>query len=417
MISLAISRSNYVHLVPTAWRPLPPPIFAPQNKRRTVIKPLSFTQISLYQSCPLCYKLQYIDGLKSKGKWYFSFGTTMHACVEHFFRVSVPPPPSLDELLQFYERNWISSGYESAEEETKYRAYGRDILTRFWEIHSADFRMPVALERMFYIDIDGIKLRGFIDRVDKLESGGLSIIDYKTNKELFTADNLEKDLQLTLYQLAAEQIWHLPVEKLTLYHLRSNTVCSCQPRDESRLEQARHLVVEVAENIARQKFPATENQYCPCDFPEHCPYHRQQYMEATPELARQDILPGIAAADTVERYASLQKQIKELQLQLDEAKQAIIDFCQSQGLNRVFGTEHATTYKLVERTGFSEDEVRALLEPEGLWDKVLGFDQSRLKQLLADETATEEIKNKLEALRKVLSTSPQLWVKKIIEED
>ena len=62
------------------------------------MKPLSYTQISLYQSCPLRYKLQYIDGLKPKDKWYFSFGTTMHVCAEHFFQVRVPPPPSLEEL-------------------------------------------------------------------------------------------------------------------------------------------------------------------------------------------------------------------------------------------------------------------------------------------------------------------------------
>ena len=71
------------------------------------MRPLSYTRISQYQLCPLCYKLQYIDGLKPKDKWYFSFGGTMHACTEHFFRVSVPPPPSLEELLQFYQQNWL----------------------------------------------------------------------------------------------------------------------------------------------------------------------------------------------------------------------------------------------------------------------------------------------------------------------
>jgi putative RecB family exonuclease len=365
----------------------------------------------------LCYKLQYIDGLKPKDKWYFSFGITMHRCVERFFKVSTPPPPSLEELSHFYEQNWLTEGYESPEEETKYKDYGREILTRFWEIHSADFHMPVAVEKMFYIDIDGVKLRGFIDRVDKLESGGLSIVDYKTNKELFTADALAADLQLTLYQLAAEQTWQLPVERLTLYHLRSNTACSCPPRDEARLEQARRLVLEVAENIAKERFPAIENQYCPCDFPEHCPYYRHQYMTTTPQPARQELLPGIAAVDAIERYASLQAQIKDLQMQIDEAKQIIIDFCQAEELNRVFGSEHEVTYKLVERTGFSEDEVRAILEPEGLWEKVLSLDQSRLKQLLADEAVPEDIRNKLESLRHVMSTYPQLWLKKRTEEE
>ena len=253
------------------------------------MNPLSYTQISQYQSCPLCYKLQYIDGLKPKDKWYFSFGTTIHACAESFFKVKVPPPPSLDELLDFYQNNWLSAGYESAEEEAKYKAYGREILTKFWEIHSADFRMPFAVERMFYIDIEGVKLRGYIDRIDKLDSGGLSIVDYKTSQEPFTTMGLDKDLQLTLYQLATEQTWQLPVEKLTLYHFRSNTPFSCGPRNDVQLEEARHLVLKVADGIAGGVFPAVENQYCPCDFAEHCPYYRLHQPEP-PMLRHQRLM-------------------------------------------------------------------------------------------------------------------------------
>jgi len=378
------------------------------------MEPLSYTQLSLYQSCPLCYKLQYIDGLKPKDKWYFSFGRTMHACAEYFFKVRVPPPPSLDELLQFYDKNWLSEGYESAEEETRYRAYGRQILSEFWEIHSADFKMPLAVEKMFYIDIEGIKLRGYIDRVDKLDSGGLSIIDYKTDKELFTEDALETNLQLTLYQLAAQETWQLPVERLTLYHFRSNTPCSCEPRDKKQLEKARHLVLEVAKNIAEEKFPATENQNCPCDFPEHCPYYRQKI---TPELKETDILRGVKVGEAVEQYASLQSQIKELESQLAEVKQVIIDFCQAEGLNRIYGREHAITYKMVEKLGFSEDETRALLEPEGLWHMVLSLDQAKLKQLISDDEVAEDIRHKLEALRRIISSSPRLWVRSLAEEE
>ncbi|MFC1952382.1 RecB family exonuclease [Chloroflexota bacterium] len=340
------------------------------------MKPLSYTQITLYQSCPLCYKLQYIDGLKPKDKWYFSFGSTLHLCAQYIFSVKVPPLPSLDELLQFFEGKWIRAGHNSAEEEARYKTYGREILTKLWEIHHADFMMPVAIERVFYIDIEGVKLRGFIDRVDKLESGGLSIVDYKTSQGLFTREDLEASLQLTLYQLAAEQIWYLPVENLTLYHLRSNIPCCCTARDEARLEEAKHLVLEVAKNITEKRFPAIENQYCPCDFPEHCPYYSQKIV---PELKETDILQGMAVEDAVEHYVSLQAQIKELDTQLSEMRQIITDFYQAEGLNRVYDREHAITYKLMEKAGFSEDEVRALLEPEGLWQRVLSFDQSRLR--------------------------------------
>ena len=378
------------------------------------MKPLSYSQISLYQSCPLCYKLRYIDGLEERERGYFSFGTTIHECAEYFFKVKVPPPPSLEELLQYYEKNWHSEGYESAEEEASYKAYGREILAKFWEIHSSDFRMPIAVERMFNIDIEGVKLRGFIDRVDKLDSGGLAIVDYKTDKGLFTKEDLERNLQLTLYQLAAGQSWYLPVERLTLYHFRSNTACSCPPRDEAQLEEARRLVLEVAGGIGEGRFPAIESGRCPCDFAEHCPYYRQRLILEPEET---DILGGMGAAEAVERYVSLQNEIKELQLKFDELKQMLVDFCQAGGLNRVYGREHALTYKLVERAGFSEDEVRALLEPEGLWGRVLSFDQSKLKELISDEGVAEEVRRKLEALKQVVSTHPQLWLRRLVEEE
>ena len=329
--------------------------------------------------------------------------------------MNTPTPPSLEDLLSQYKQNWLPQGYESAEEEAQYKEYGQEILTKFWEIHSADFHLPVALERSFYVDIEGIKLRGFIDRVDKLESGGLSVIDYKSNKELFTADYLQNDLQLTIYQLAAEQTWQLPVEKLTLYHLRSNTPCSCPPRDVTRLDDAQRLILEVADNITSEKFPATENQYCPCDFPEHCPYYRHLYTESP--AVRQDLLPGIAAAEAVERYASLKAQINELETQLEEARQVISDFCQAEGLNRIYGDEHEITYKLVERTGFDEDEVRVLLEPEGLWEKVLGLDPSRVRQLLTVKEIAGSIKAKLESLKRVTGTHSQLQIKKRVADE
>ena len=378
------------------------------------MRALSYTQISLYQNCPLCYKLQYIDGLDTKEKGYFSFGTTMHDCAEYFFKVKVPPPPSLEQMLDFYERKWLSEGYESAEEEAEYKAYGREMLTKFCEIHQPDFRMPIAVEHKFTIDIGNVKLTGRIDRVDKLDSGGLAVIDYKTNQELFTKEYLDKDLQLTLYQLAVEQSWFLPVERLTLYHFRSNTPVSCPPREEARLEEARRVVLEVAEGIQAGSFPATESGRCPCDFPQYCPYYRHKFA---PERGETDVLDEAAVPQSVERYVALQKEIKGLELELKELKEMIIAYCQAQGLNRVFGKGHALTYKMWEKGGYSEPEVKALLEPAGLWPRVLGFDQYKLKELINDEAVASELRKKLGELKQVVSSSPQLWVRRLAGEE
>ena len=52
-----------------------------------------------------------------------------------------------------------------------------------------------------------------------------------------------------------------------------------------------------------------------------------------------------------------------------------------------------------------------------MWHRVLGLDQPRLKQLISDETVAKDVRDKLEALRQVISSSPRLWVKRRIEEE
>ncbi len=318
-------------------------------------------------------------------------------------------------MLSYYESTWISEGYETPEEEAHYRTYGRDLLTRFVELHTPNFRMPIAVERGFSLDIEGIIVRGFIDRVDKLDSGKLSIVDYKSNRDLFTVDYVENDLQLTVYQMAAEQAWGIPAELLTLYHLRSNTACSTPARSRERLDETRAMILGVAENIERKIFPAIENRFCPCDFPEYCPNYRHLHLTAPLEEGAQASLSAPAAIDaakSVERYAELHARIKELQGELEEIRDQIVTYCGTECLNRLYGTEHELSISTTERTGFSEEDVKAILEPAGLWDLVTRLDESRLKALLADKTLDIGLRKQLESFRKITASYSQVRLKK-----
>ncbi len=49
------------------------------------------------------------------------------------------------------------------------------------------------------------------------------------------------------------------------------------------------------------------------------------------------------------------------------------------------------------------------------WRKEYG--SLRIKQLITDEAIAKDIRHKLEALRQVLSSSPRLWVRRLIEEE
>jgi RecB family exonuclease len=383
------------------------------------MRPLSYTQISRYRTCPYWYKLQYIDNLKPKEHFYLSFGDVIHQCAEYFYKIPVPPPPSLEQLLQFYEQNWLSRGYESPDQERQYREYGRQLLKDFWTLHRAEFRMPLAVEQQFSLPIaEGIVLGGKIDRIDKLQDG-LSIVDYKTNQKLFTVENLEQDLQLTFYQLAVEAMWKMPVKKLTLYHLRSNTPCTCEGRPPARLAQARQIVLEVAEGIRQQVFPATENSFCAfCDFPQHCPYHKHEYAAPEPlDSAACRILLGKQANEVVEQYAALQAQKKKIETQIEALRQQIAQYCEVHEYKRIFSSEHAISYKMVERTGYNEQKVRAVLEPTGLWPRVLKYDSNLVRDLLEADYLNAEIRRKLIALKEVTTSFSMLTVKKLKGEE
>ncbi len=236
---------------------------------------LSYSQISTYLDCPLLYKFQYIDRLPRKPKSYFSFGSTLHRCTQFFYKDQRKTPPTLKELLDFFERTWTSAGYTSVEMEEEDRRVGRDILTRFWEIHSDGFQPAMATEHWFAIEVEGIRLRGYIDKVEVSQQGGLIIIDYKTGKEGLSHSDVEESLQMSLYQLGAEGSWLLPVEKLSLYHLRTNSAVQCQPRAKGELEETKATVVEVAEGIEKKGFSPKLNHQCPCDYAESCPLYQQ----------------------------------------------------------------------------------------------------------------------------------------------
>jgi putative RecB family exonuclease len=320
------------------------------------MRPLSYSQISRYKTCPLWYKLQYVDKLKPKERFYLSFGDVIHQCAEHFYKIPVPPPPTLERLIQYYEKIWKQEGYDSPEQENQYKEYGKQLLADFHKIHSTNFKMPLAVEQQFYINIQGVVLGGKIDRIDKLDEGGISIIDYKTSKELFTAEQLEDDLQLTFYQLAVETMWKMPVKKLTLYHLRSNTPCTCDGRSPEILEESRQLVLLTAESITKGIFPAIENSLCAfCDFPEHCPYQKHKYLsEKGVQLKLKEVFNGKTAQEVVERYAELKNQKQEVETELDELKEMIYRYCAANNISRLYGTDHSITYNEVNRNGIEE---------------------------------------------------------------
>ncbi len=354
------------------------------------MRPLSYSSISTYRQCPLLYRLTYVEGLETEPRPELSFGASLHEAL-HYFYSAVPPPPTLEGLMQAYEEIWSSEGYASKEDERKYLEYGKRLLKDFYDIHMSDYRIPIAVEHRFNVEIAGYPVRGAIDRVDKLANGRAEVIDYKSGVNIADASKVSKNQQLALYQIGVEETLNLDVEKLTLYHLRSQTPVSTRARTREELQNIIAMVREVGGGIESEEFEPRHNEWCPCDFPQHCPHYMQEHF---PARERTEI------TSVVEEFARLKQKERDLEKRMLELVSLIHRYCDEHGVMKVYGKRHAVYRNVMTRRSFDTEEVRSVLHPRGMWERVLGFDAKLLKELIADPEIDEELKGRIRALER-----------------
>ena len=81
----------------------------------------------------------------------------------------------------------------------------------------------------------------------------MEIVDYKTGKPRKEAD-ARKDLQLSIYALAAKEIFELNPVRLVFHYLQNNQK-QVTTRDAKQLDQAQKIVQETAADIRAKEFP------------------------------------------------------------------------------------------------------------------------------------------------------------------
>ena len=364
-------------------------------------KPLSHSSVSLYETCPQRFKFRYIDKLPEKPKPFFSFGKSVHAGLEFLFAKLSGPWPSVEELVDFYKKNWLREGYETPEQERDYYLDGERILKGFYEKHKNDLRQSMFVEYKFNLHIEGVPVTGFVDRIDKTESGRLHIIDYKTGKA-FDKSRVKEDPQLSLYQLALTELLGLEVESVTLYHLNSLTPLTTPAHSPSLLEGVRARVRHAAEGIAAGRFEPVpdEKGHCRfCDYKPVCPA-----FAASSPAPGDELPPAAAVEQAVDRYAELSQQIRDLEKEMEALRPLIEDYCRRKGYRRVMGKQHELLCQRLETWKFDADAVRLLLEPAGLWEAVLRYDPRGVDRLIKEGAIPVDLKEKLKKIGELVES-------------
>ncbi|MBS1245642.1 MAG: hypothetical protein H6R36_297, partial [Chloroflexi bacterium] len=185
----------------------------------------SASRLESYGTCPMDFWTGVALGLEPRepleeGYDVRAFGSMVHAILERVYQRASDPadveavlaalPDVAHEVFDaapsdYGFRPTVLWGHQRAEIEQTIRATiialaeeAQGYAPRFYEQAFGFKGQPV-------LDADGVKLHGFIDRVDATPGGRLSVMDYKTSSTPISAQDLNEGrrLQLPLYALAA----------------------------------------------------------------------------------------------------------------------------------------------------------------------------------------------------------------------
>jgi hypothetical protein len=250
------------------------------------------------------------------------------------------------------------------------------------------------------VELDGITLTGQIDRMDRLPGGGYEIIDYKTNRRLPPRSVLDRDLQLSIYYLAAREVWGIEPERLTLYFLLPGERMSTT-RTPADLDELKRRIGTVGERIDAGMFEARENPLCNwCDFQHLCPLFRHKY--------ERDAAPRIA--EVVDEWIELKREDRARWRRLEELAAVVKAYAEEHGFKRLYGSDGAI--KIVERvdTAPSPDAVREVLGPLGLYESVLTVDPQALHRLIESRRLPPDVEDALLSSREEIRTKKALYL-------
>ncbi len=376
---------------------------------------LSYSGVHTYLECPLRWKFLYIDRRPEAPRSYFTFGRTVHSVLEELLeplvvpaarRVSAArsqttleafaparsPTPVVGllgeaELRAVYDRLWSNEGFSSAEEEARYRALGWSMLRDFRAGLVADPPSPVAVEPHLETVWDGIPVHGYIDRIDRMPSGGFEVLDYKTSKELSESDARESD-QLTLYQVLAEANLSGPVERLTLFHLRRQQALRSERRGPQALEQLYDRVGEVHDGIRSESYEPKPGRHCArCEFQSLCP-----------EFRRVPAAEARALAELADRFSRLRSEEDRIGRELSETARELHAAAERLGVHRVLGTREVLLRRSEVAWRYPIETVRATLDAAGWRVPVDAADPAGVRKLLRDPKLPVELRRRLAEL-------------------
>lgn len=242
----------------------------------TKLEKLSASSIKTYDACQYKFKLAYLDKIPSpvKGNIHTAFGRSVHGSIEEFYKQNLDKLETLEPLFDpIFEKELKAINLIlSVDDLEKFRTRGRKCLKNFYTSFLSEgyFKAPHGIELKFKIPYKSITIIGYIDFLSK--DGDGIIVDYKTGKRPPTIKDLKKDVQLTIYSLAAIQNLGMTKPRLCLFYLDMNKKLFTE-REQENYDYLLDKINKIIAHSDSDRFFEPNVNHCKwCEYNNMCQY-------------------------------------------------------------------------------------------------------------------------------------------------
>ena len=245
------------------------------------LETLSPSRAGDFKTCPQLLKFRAIDRLPEPATTYQARGTTAHQALEWLF--DMPPAGRTPEtLFDLFRRAWTELRgteydglFDDLETERAWGVESLELLSNYFTVEDPRQIEPLDRELDMLEEMDGITIRGILDRIEETADGRLVITDYKTGKAPPERYALPAFFALKIYALLIRRRTGRTPSSLKLIYLNGPTVYEI-PVNDAQLDavdrQLRALWSAIERALDENVFPTRVSRLCDwCSFQDICP--------------------------------------------------------------------------------------------------------------------------------------------------
>jgi putative RecB family exonuclease len=265
---------------------LAPPAAPPSDLPPVVLGSLSPSRAADFKTCPLLYRIRCGDRLPEAPSPDATRGTLVHAVLEQLFDLPAAER-TLDAARALLPEAWQRVRTEEPEVDAlfaadsdgvqfaEWLASAAELLGNYFTLENPALLEPAAREEHVEVVVDGVRLRGVIDRLDISAAGDIRVVDYKTGfspREAFEAKAL---FQMKFYALVLWRTRGVVPRQLRLMYLADSDTLSYTP-DADELARFERTLMAIWAAIQRAMqtgdFRPSPGRLCDwCDHHALCP--------------------------------------------------------------------------------------------------------------------------------------------------